>query len=97
MAKACPRCHSQVEDPKIEGRSTHIDFTCVSCGAELRLSFSLVFILALVCAVPCIVCSYEYFPKFTFIIGDALIFLGFALLFWPLRTVRLRSENGSHV
>jgi hypothetical protein len=57
----------------------------------------LVFVLALVCAVPCIIYSYEYFPKFTFLIGDALIFLAFALLFWPLRTVRLRSEEGGHV
>lgn len=97
MAKFCPSCYAKVATPALEGRSTHIDFTCGACGAELQLSFSLVFVLAVVCAVPCIFYSYEYFPTFTFLIGDALIFLVFAVLFWPLRSVRIRNGRGDHV
>lgn len=96
MAKICPRCAASIDEPKLVGRSTHIDFRCSTCGAELRLSFSLVAVLSLLCAVPCIIYAYEYFPKFTFLIGDALILLGFGLLFWPLRSVRLRKDRSGH-
>jgi hypothetical protein len=62
------------------------------------MSFDLVLALASAFAVPCIIYSYEFFPGFTFIIGDLLIFLAFAFLFWPLRRVRLRDKVGeSHV
>ena len=97
MVITCPRCHGKVAVPEIEGLSTHIDFACDLCGAQLRLSVSLVLVLALVCALPCIFYSYGYFPSFTFVIGDTLIFLTFTLLFWPLRSVRLRSNPLDHV
>ena len=96
MAKECPVCHRSLVEPEIKGRSTNIDFKCTSCGAELRLSLGLVFILALLFAAPCIYVSYKYFPRFTFLIGDALIFLAFALVFWPLRRVSVRGINGQH-